>query len=57
MSDDQQNFVPAGFEAPTSLVGEGFRLEPLGGQHNERDLAAWGGSIEHIRATPGFGRN
>ncbi|MBT2539290.1 N-acetyltransferase [Streptomyces sp. ISL-44] len=57
MSDDQQNFVPAGFEAPTSLVGEGFWLEPLGGQHNERDLAAWGGSIEHIRATPGFGRN
>ncbi|MFD8414176.1 hypothetical protein ACFV2Q_20860 [Streptomyces sp. NPDC059650] len=27
------------------LVGEGFRLEPLGEQHDERDPAAWGGSI------------
>ncbi|MFJ4779346.1 N-acetyltransferase [Streptomyces sp. NPDC088762] len=57
MSDEQQRFVPDGFEVPTTLLGDGFRLEPLGAEHNERDLAAWSGSIGHIRATPGFGRN
>ncbi|MER5484867.1 N-acetyltransferase [Streptomyces sp. NPDC002812] len=56
MSSDQQTFVPPaeGFEVPVRLVGEGFRLEPLGPEHNEGDLAAWSGSIEHVRATPGF---
>lgn len=47
-------FVPAGFVPPTTLATERFRLEPLGPQHNESDLAAWTSSIEHIRATPGF---
>ncbi|GAA1571540.1 hypothetical protein GCM10009731_26970 [Streptomyces globosus] len=47
--------MPDGFEVPVELVGDGFRLEPLGEQHNERDLAAWSGSIGHVRATPGFG--
>ncbi|MFD3698571.1 N-acetyltransferase [Streptomyces sp. NPDC058646] len=55
MNDDQQTFVPAGFEVPRTLEADGFRLEPLGERHNERDLAAWSGSIAHIRATPGFG--
>ncbi|MFE9634242.1 N-acetyltransferase [Streptomyces sp. NPDC006463] len=54
MNDDQQTFVPADFEVPGGLEGEAFRLEPLGERHNERDLAAWTGSIAHIRATPGF---
>ncbi|MEV8536357.1 N-acetyltransferase [Streptomyces sp. NPDC051211] len=53
---DQQAFVPADFEVPRSLVADGFRLEPLGEEHNERDHAAWSGSIAHVRATPGFGR-
>ncbi len=58
MSEDQQTLVPADFEVPRSLVAEGFRLEPLGEQHNERDLAAWSGSIAHVRSTPGFlGKN
>jgi len=52
MSSDA--FVPVGFDPPTSLVTEEFRLEPLGPQHNEADLAAWMSSIEHIRATPGY---
>ncbi|MFJ9792693.1 GNAT family N-acetyltransferase [Streptomyces globosus] len=52
---DHDSFVPDGFEVPVELVGDGFRLEPLGEQHNERDLAAWSGSIGHVRATPGFG--
>ncbi len=47
-------FVPPGFEPPTSLVTDRFRLEPLGPQHNEADHAAWTSSIEHIRATPGY---
>ncbi|MFC9297403.1 N-acetyltransferase [Streptomyces sp. NPDC057011] len=54
MSDEQQSFVPEGFEVPAGLEGAGFRLEPLGEEHNERDLAAWTGSIAHVRATPGF---
>jgi hypothetical protein len=46
--------VPADFEPPTSLETEQFRLEPLGPQHNEADLAAWTSSIEHIRLTAGY---
>ena len=51
---DTDVFVPAGFTPPTSLVRERFRLEPLGPQHNEADLAAWTSSVDHIRATPGY---
>lgn len=47
-------FVPTDFVVPLELVGSGFRLEPLGPEHNARDHEAWMSSIEHIRATPGF---
>lgn len=47
-------FVPDGFDPPTSLVDNRFVLEPLGPQHNASDHAAWTSSIEHIRANPGF---
>src|SRR5215213_3606074 len=47
-------FVPVGFDPPTSLASDLFRLEPLGGQHNQADHAAWMSSIEHIRSTPGY---
>ena len=47
-------FVPDDFVAPRTLVADRFRLEPLGPQHNESDLAAWTSSIDHIRSTPGF---
>jgi hypothetical protein len=47
-------FVPNDFEVPTELDGDGFRLEPLGPEHNSSDHLAWSSSIEHIRATPGF---
>ena len=47
-------FVPEDFDVPDSMVGPGFRLEPLGAEHNERDHAAWMSSIDHIRSTPGF---
>ena len=47
-------FVPDDFDVPLSLEGPGFRLEPLGPEHNERDHEAWMSSIEHIRATPGY---
>lgn len=35
-------------------MGTGFRLEPLGPQHNESDHRAWTSSIDQIRTTPGF---
>jgi hypothetical protein len=47
-------FVPADFTAPAELIAAEFRLVPLGPQHNVADYAAWTGSIDHIRATPGF---
>ena len=48
------SFVPDDFVVPIDFEGPGFRLEPLGPEHNERDHAAWMSSIEHIRTTPGF---
>jgi hypothetical protein len=48
-------FVPADFAVPDGLVSDqGFRLAPLGPQHNEADYTAWTDSIDHIRATAGF---
>ena len=47
-------FVPSDFAVPTELATPAFRLEPLGPEHNAADYAAWTGSIDHIRATPGF---
>jgi hypothetical protein len=47
-------FVPDDFDVPLGLTAPQFRLEPLGAQHNASDYAAWTGSMEHIRATPGF---
>ncbi|WP_371404746.1 hypothetical protein OHA10_03625 [Kribbella sp. NBC_00662] len=49
------DFVPADFDVPRELITPRFRLEPLGPEHNVPDHAAWTSSIEHIRATPGFG--
>ena len=49
------SFVPDDFAVPRELVGEEFRLEPLGPEHNEGDYRAWTSSMPHIRATPGFG--
>jgi hypothetical protein len=49
-----ETFVPGDFDAPIRLVGDGFRLEPLGPEHNELDHVAWMSSIDHIHATPGF---
>jgi hypothetical protein len=46
--------VPADFMVPAGLQTELLVLEPLGVDHNEADYAAWHGSIEHIRQTPGF---
>jgi hypothetical protein len=50
----EPSFVPDDFEPPVALDGPGFRLEPLTGEHNARDHAAWAGSMEHIHRTPGF---
>jgi hypothetical protein len=48
------SFVPEDFVVPPGFEGPGFRLEPLGPQHNERDHEAWMSSIDHIRNTPDF---
>jgi hypothetical protein len=48
------SFVPDDYVIPLGLIGPGFRLEPLGPQHNDADHHAWMSSIEHIRGTPGF---
>src|SRR5579863_5440044 len=48
-------FVPEDFVVPDGLIAGDFRLAQLGPQHNEADYAAWLSSIDHIRATPGFG--
>jgi hypothetical protein len=48
------SFVPDDYVVPLTLSGHGFRLEPLGPQHNDADHRAWMSSIEHIRATQGF---
>lgn len=47
-------FVPEDFVVPCELDGPGFRLVPLGGEHNAADHMAWSASIDHIHATPGF---
>ena len=49
-----QSFVPDEYVVPLTLTGQGFRLEPLGPEHNEADHRAWMSSIDHIRGTPGF---
>jgi hypothetical protein len=51
---ESPSFVPPDFVPPTAFSHGGFRLEPLGPEHNERDYAAWMSSIEHIRSSPGF---
>ncbi|MPY30272.1 N-acetyltransferase [Streptomyces adustus] len=53
MTDDRA-FVPEDFVVPADLTTPRFRLEPLDPRHNAADHAAWTGSIDHIRATPGF---
>ena len=50
-------FVPDDFVVPVTLEGPGFRLDPLGPEHNERDHAAWMSSIEHIRSHTRFPRS
>lgn len=47
-------FVPDDFNVPVSFEGTGYRLEPLGPEHNGRDHEAWMSSIAHVRSTPGF---
>ncbi|MER5423436.1 GNAT family N-acetyltransferase [Streptosporangium roseum] len=52
--DSDSDLVPDDFTVPPDLATSQFRLEPLSPRHNAADHAAWTGSIEHIRATPGF---
>jgi hypothetical protein len=47
-------FVPLDFRVPDGPVCDGFRLIPLGPEHNDKDHLAWMSSVEHIKRTPGF---
>jgi hypothetical protein len=47
-------FVEPEFSVPPPPSGPGFRLTPLGLEHNEGDLVAWSSSVDHIHATAGF---
>jgi hypothetical protein len=47
-------FAAAGFNAPIVHRLAEVRLERLEELHNERDFAAWTGSMDHVKATPGF---
>ena len=40
----ERPFVPVDFVVPLELVGPGFRLVPLGPEHNAADHAAWSGA-------------
>ena len=51
---EKMSLVADGFAVPLSFDGPGFRMEPLGPQHNERDHDAWMSSVDHIRETPDF---
>lgn len=42
-------------DVPVELATEHFLLRPLGPEHNRADHAAWSGSVDHIRASAGFG--
>jgi hypothetical protein len=46
--------VPDDFPVPGELQAGGFRLVPIGPEHNAADYEAWTSSIAHIRSTPGF---
>ncbi len=46
--------LPPGFVAPTPPGTHDFAFDILGPQYNESDLAAWSGSIAHIRTSPGW---
>jgi len=48
------SLIEDSFVVPLGFDGPGFRMEPLGPQHNERDHDAWMSSIDHIRQTPDF---
>jgi hypothetical protein len=57
VTEPPRPLVPADFAVPAGLATELFVLEPLDVKHNASDYAAWTSSIEHIKATPGFGGN
>ena len=48
------SLVADDFVVPLSFDCPGFRMEPLGPRHNERDHEAWMSSIDHIWSTPDF---
>jgi len=52
---DHPPIVAPDFPIPPGLANARFVLEPLTVAHNVADFGAWMSSVDHIRATPGFG--
>lgn len=55
MTEPTRPLVPDDFAVPAGMSSDLFTLEPLDVRHNTSDYAAWTSSIDHIKATPGFG--
>lgn len=53
--DDLVPIVSPDFSVPQGLTTEHTLLRPLAPEHNSSDYEAWTSSIDHIKATPGFG--
>ncbi len=50
-ADETASFIPADFEPPTLVQGDGFILKPLGTDVTEIDYKAYMASIEHLQTT------
>jgi hypothetical protein len=48
------SLVQPDFTIPDRAELAGYRLEPLGPEHNEPDYAAWTSSVDHIRGLADF---
>ena len=51
---DMESFLGESVVVPAPLRTPRFTFEVLGPAHDVQDHDAWTGSIEHVRATPGF---
>ena len=49
--DDAEAFVPAAFDVPTRIEGEGFVVVPLGPELVQIDYDAYMSSIDHLQRT------
>ncbi len=56
-SAPEPSFIPADFDPPTEVVGDGFLLVPLDTNVTEMDYKAYMASIEHLQSTFTYSTN